>query len=123
MKIFQSGEDYLERILILRKKLPNVRLTDIANDMNYSKASVSVALKKLKSNNLIEINTEGFITLTSEGEKLALDIYEKHNWIFSLLTHIGVNEKTALEDACKIEHSLSEETFEKLKSFLNNTIK
>ena len=89
----------------------------------YSSIDVKSTLKKLKSNGLINVNHEGFITLTEQGEKLALTVYEKHNLISSFLIHIGVNEETALEDACKIEHNLSEETFDKLKQFLNNTVK
>jgi Mn-dependent DtxR family transcriptional regulator len=122
MHIFESGEDYLERILMLQNELGNVRAIDIANSMNYSKPSVSVALKKLKANNLIEINNEGNITLTVEGRKKALEVYERHTIITKFLLHIGVNKDVALKDACKIEHDLSDETFNKLKEFCN-TIK
>lgn len=122
MHIFESGEDYLERILMLQNELGNVRAIDIANSMNYSKPSVSVALKKLKANNLIEINKEGNITLTLEGRKKALEVYERHTIITKFLLHIGVNKDVALKDACKIEHDLSDETFNKLKEFCN-TIK
>jgi Mn-dependent DtxR family transcriptional regulator len=122
MHIFESGEDYLERILMLQNELGNVRAIDIANSMNYSKPSVSVALKKLKANNLIEINNEGNITLTLEGRKKALEVYERHTIITKFLLHIGVNKDVALKDACKIEHNLSDETFNKLKEFCN-TIK
>jgi Mn-dependent DtxR family transcriptional regulator len=122
MHIFESGEDYLERILMLQNELGNVRAIDIANSMNYSKPSVSVALKKLKANNLIEINNEGNITLTLEGRKKALEVYERHTIITKFLLHIGVNKDVALKDACKIEHDLSDETFNKLKEFCN-TIK
>ena len=122
MHIFESGEDYLERILMLQNELGNVRAIDIANSMNYSKPSVSVALKKLKANNLIEINNEGNITLTLEGRKKALEVYERHTIITKFLLHIGVNKDVALKDACKIEHDLSDETFNKLKEFCS-TIK
>ena len=122
MHIFESGEDYLERILMLQNELGNVRAIDIANSMNYSKPSVSVALKKLKANNLIEINNEGNITLTVEGRKKALEVYERHTIITKFLLHIGVNKDVELKDACKIEHDLSDETFNKLKEFCN-TIK
>ena len=122
MHIFESGEDYLERILMLQNELGNVRAIDIANSMNYSKPSVSVALKKLKANNLIEINNECNITLTVEGRKKALEVYERHTIITKFLLHIGVNKDVALKDACKIEHDLSDETFNKLKEFCN-TIK
>ena len=120
MHILESGEDYLERILMLQKTKGHVRAIDIANSMNYSKPSVSIALKKLKSNNLIEVNNDGIITLTDEGKNKALEIFERHTIITKFLLHIGVNNETALKDACKIEHDLSEETFNKLKDFCNN---
>ena len=120
MHILESGEDYLERILMLQSKIKNVRAIDIANAMNYSKPSVSVALKKLKANNLIEVNNDGIISLTDEGKKKALEIYERHTIINKFLLHIGVDSDTALKDACKIEHDLSDETFNKLKDFCNN---
>lgn len=120
MHIFESGEDYLERILMLQNELGNVRAIDIANSMSYSKPSVSVALKKLKANNLIEINNEGNITLTLEGRKKALEVYERHTIITKFLLHIGVNKDVALKDACKIEHDLSNETFEAIKKYINN---
>lgn len=124
MHIFESGEDYLERILMLQNKNGNVRAIDIANDMNYSKPSVSVALKKLKANNLIEVNADGLITLTEVGKAKALEIYERHTIITKFLLHIGVSKESALKDACKIEHDLSQETFLKLKKFCNeNNIK
>lgn len=123
MHILESGEDYLERILMLQNKNGNVRAIDIANDMNYSKPSVSIALKKLKANNLIEVNNDGIITLTNEGMKKALEIYERHTIITKFLLHIGVNKETALKDACKMEHDLSDETFNKLKIFCEQNIK
>ena len=119
MHILESGEDYLERILMLQNKNGSVRAIDIANAMNYSKPSVSVALKKLRANNLIEVNSEGIISLTEEGKKKALEIYERHTIITKFLIHIGVDSDTALKDACKIEHDLSNETFNKLKEFCN----
>ena len=119
MHIFESGEDYLERILMLQNKNGSVRAIDIANDMNYSKPSVSIALKKLKANNLIEVNNDGIITLTELGKTKALEIYERHTVITKFLLHIGVDKETALKDACKIEHDLSNETFNKLKEFCN----
>ncbi len=117
MHLFESGEDYLERILMLQNKNGNVRAIDIANAMNYSKPSVSVALKKLKASNLIEVSIDGNITLTELGKQKALDIYEKHTIITKFLSHIGVDNEAALKDACKIEHDLSIETFEKLKQY------
>ena len=119
MNILESLEDYLERILMLKEKLTNVRSIDIAQDMGYSKPSVSIAMKKLKEKELIEIDSKGYITLTNEGEAIASKTYEKHKLIFNLLVSIGVSETTARDDACKIEHQLSEETVSKLKEFAN----
>ena len=122
MHILQSGEDYLERILMLQKEKGSVRAIDIANSMNYSKPSVSVALKKLKSNGFIEVNDDGIITLTEEGKQKAINVFDRHTIITKFLLHIGVSSDVALKDACKIEHNLSEETFAKLKDFCD-TIK
>lgn len=115
MNKLESLEDYLERILMLSELQEHVRSIDIALSMGYSKPSVSIAMKKLKNKNLINIDDNGYITLTDEGLKIASKTYEKHKLVFNLLTSIGVSEKTAREDACKIEHSLSEETVNKLK--------
>ena len=125
MSVYKSGEDYLERILMLQENNKTVRAIDIAESMEYSRASVSIALKKLKADNLINVNTDGLITLTDQGRQTALTIYEKHRYITSFLIHLGVDEKIALEDACKIEHDLSLESFEKLKEFCikNNIVK
>lgn len=117
MSVFQSGEDYLERILILSKKLKKVRAIDIVNDMGFSKPSVSLAMKKLKENNLIEIE-KGAIILTDEGERIALNIYKKHELLTEFLISLGVSETTAKEDACQIEHHLSEESYEAIKRSL-----
>ncbi len=123
MSIYKSGEDYLERILMLQEKNGSVRAIDIAESMEYSRASVSIALKKLKNDELINVSGDSIITLTEKGRKTALEIYEKHKYITSFLIHLGVNENVALEDACKIEHDLSIESFEKLKEFcINNNI-
>lgn len=125
MSIYKSGEDYLERILMLQEKNGSVRAIDIAESMEYSRASVSIALKKLKNDELINVSGDSIITLTEKGKKTALEIYEKHKYITSFLIHLGVNENVALEDACKIEHDLSIESFEKLKEFCikNNIVK
>ena len=118
MNYLESAEDYLERILMLHKTSSIVRAIDIANDMNYSKASVSIAMKKLKNKNLIEINDKtGNITLTSEGERVALAVFERHLVITNALTSLGVSEEVAKKDACKIEHDISEETFLALKKY------
>ena len=112
----ESIEDYLEKILMLKEKQDVVKAIDIANFMSFSKASVSIALKKLKSYNYVTISEKGgYINLTEEGEKIARATYERHQVISRALMSLGVSEKTALEDACAVEHILSEETFEILK--------
>ena len=118
MNYLESKEDYLERILMLHKTNTIVRAIDIANNLNYSKASVSIAMKKLKNLNLIEINEKtGNISLTDEGEKIALRVFERHHIITQVLVSLGVSLETAKEDACKIEHDLSDETFNALKDY------
>ncbi len=118
MRIYESSEDYLERILILQKKLGNVRSIDIAVDMNYSKASISRAIKKLREENLITIGTGGNIILTEEGLRLANHIYERHTVLTKFFISLGVDENIASQDACKIEHDLSDESFQALKRYL-----
>lgn len=115
MEIHESAEDYLETILILKERLGQVRSIDIATELNYSKPSISVAMKKLRENGYILMDHEGFITLTPVGQKIASRIYDRHKLLTSFFIALGVNEKTAAEDACKIEHDLSEETFEKIR--------
>ena len=117
MNYLESLEDYLERILMLKERLGVVRSVDIANDMGYSKPSVSIAMKKLKDKGLIEIDDKGHIALTKEGYDIANITYEKHKVLSKLLVYIGVNEEVAKDEACKIEHALSKDTFEKLKQF------
>lgn len=111
----ESEEDYLETILILMEQLQAVRSVDIAEEMGYSKASISVAMKNLKEKEYIEISKEGYITLTPSGKKIASEIYERHKVITDLLIGLGVNPVTASEEACKIEHDISAETFEAIK--------
>lgn len=115
MNIYESAEDYLERILILKEKQGKVISLDIANSMNYSKASVSRAMKNLRENGYISVNSLGEIDLTPKGADIANRIYERHQMISKVLMMIGVSEEVALRDACKIEHDLSEETFEAIK--------
>ena len=119
MNIYESGEDYLETILILSKQNGNVKSIDIAQKMNFSKPSVSVAMKKLKEKGLIVVDEFGFITLTSSGLEIANKTYDRHSFITDLLVSLGVNEDTAKEDACKIEHNLSDETFTAIKRYFN----
>lgn len=115
MPIQESGEMYLETILVLSKKIGNVRSLDVANEMNYSKPSVSRAMGILKSEEYIVIDDDGFITLTSSGAKIAKKIYERHVVISDLLVSIGVDRKTADIDACRIEHVISDKTFKAIK--------
>ena len=117
-KINESSEDYLERILILSKKLPVVRSIDIANDMGFTKASVSIAMKNLKEKGHIEVSSAGFITLTDEGRSIAEMILERHNFVMNWLISLGVDEDIAAEDACRIEHVVSKDSFEAIKKFV-----
>ncbi len=111
----ESIEDYLETILDLQNKLGQVRSIDIANEMNYSKPSVSVAMKKLREKDYITVNENGHILLTPTGLKRASDVLERHTLISNWLISIGVSKETALEDACMIEHDLSDETYLAIK--------
>lgn len=120
MTYTESKEDYLERILMLKEEMPHVRAIDIVNSMGFSKPSVSIAIKKLKDLNLITIEPHtNYIDLTVEGEKIAANVYRRHKVISKLLIHLGVDEKIALEDACKIEHDISPETFSQLEKAYN----
>lgn len=119
MAIHKSGEDYLETILLLERKISYVRSIDIASEMGFSKPSVSRAVKILKSDGLIDIAQDGEITLTEKGREIAEEIYDRHTTLTWFLTGVlGVSAATAQEDACKIEHELSMETFKKLKRFI-----
>lgn len=118
MNIYESSEDYLERILQLQEKQEKVISIDIANSMNYSKASVSRAMKNLRENGYILVSSSGVITLTEKGFEIANRIYERHKTIAKVLMMLGVSEENALKDACKIEHDLSEETYSAIKSHM-----
>lgn len=121
MNVFESAEDYLERILMLSEKKQYIRAIDIANDMNFSKASVSIALKKLRDKEYVVVDeTNGSIHLTEEGKKIALKIYNRHKVLTEFFRYIGVSEKVAKEDACKIEHDLSDETMDRIEDFIKN---
>ena len=120
MKTYESKEDYLETILLLSNK-GNVRAIDIVNELHYSKPSVSIDMKKLKEEGLIEIINNN-ITLTSSGLEIASKVYERHEILTNALMSLGVNKETALIDACKIEHDLTEETFKAIKKYIE-TIK
>lgn len=115
MKIQESAENYLETILMLGHKKGNVRSIDIAHELEFKKPSVSVAMKNLRENGYIQVDDNGFITLTSSGREIAETMYERHILLSKWLTSLGVNEKTAVEDACKIEHVISKESFEAIK--------
>lgn len=117
MAIQESGEMYLETILLLSEKMENVHAIDVGREMGYSKPSVSRAMGILRENGLIEVADSGAITLTKEGKKRAKTVYEKHTILSELLMMIGVSKETAIEDACKAEHYISEETFKVLKKF------
>ena len=118
MQIHQSAEDYLETILILKERNHIVRSIDIANEMNFSKPSVSVAMKNLRENGYIEVSNEGFISLLPPGQEIAEKIYERHTLLTDWLVSLGVDAHTAAEDACRIEHCISSESFSALKHFL-----
>ena len=114
----ESLEDYLETILMLQKSRGQVRSIDIANEMNFTKPSVSVAMKNLREKGYITMDSTGYITLTESGRQRAEDVLERHTILADLLMHIGVSKETALADACKVEHDLSEESFEAIKRAL-----
>ncbi len=114
--IYESAENYLESILVLRSRIGLVRSIDVAGELNVSKPSVSIAMKKLRESGYIEVDGEGHITLLPEGEAIAQRIYERHQLLTNFFIRLGVSEETAAADACKIEHDLSDETFEKIKS-------
>lgn len=120
MQITESYEMYLETILILSEKTGKVRSIDICDYMNFSKPSISRAVNALKDEGYLEIASDGGITLTEEGEKIAKKIYERHTILSKCLVMLGVDEKTAAQDACKIEHDISDETFNAIKEHVNS---
>ena len=107
MKVMESAENYLETILVLQNRLPQVRSIDIVNELGFSKPSISVAMKNLREKGLILMNRDGHITLTDSGRQIAEMIYERHTLLTKWLTALGVDEKIAAEDACRIEHVIS----------------
>lgn len=118
MKLQESGEMYLETIYLLSKKQPVVRSVDVAEEMGYSKPSVSRAVGILKQAGYLLMDANGYLTLTPEGVKTAEKTYERHKVLSSFFEKLGVNEETASEDACKIEHVISDETLEAIKKFI-----
>lgn len=115
MKVQESAENYLETILVLSKRNGSVRSIDIVRELGFTKPSISVAMKNLRQNNYIIMDEEGYIKLTSDGLKIASKVYERHIIISKVLVKLGVGEKQAAEDACRIEHVISEESFEAIK--------
>ena len=114
MNIHESAEDYLESILVLKERQGMVRSIDVVHHLGYSKPSVSVAMKRLRENGYIEMDREGYITLLPPGEEIARRIYTRHKLVTRFLVQLGVSEEGAAADACKIEHDLSDESFEKI---------
>lgn len=120
MKIHESAENYLETILILSKIRNPVRSIDIASELDYTKPSVSIAMKNLRSSGHIRMDDDGHITLTESGLKIAESMYERHLLISDWLIFLGVDKKTALEDACRMEHVMSEQSFKAIKGHIEN---
>lgn len=114
----ESSENYLETILVLSKSRPVVRSVDIAEELGYKKSSVSVAMKHLREREHITVTKEGFIYLTPSGKEIAEMIYERHQLLTDWLMRLGVDEKIASEDACRIEHDISKESFEAIKAYI-----
>lgn len=115
----ESAENYLETILMLSKVRPVVRSVDIAEELGFKKSSISVAMKHLREKEQITVTKEGFIYLTDSGREIAEMIYERHELLTKWLTALGVDEKIASEDACRIEHDISQESFEAIKKYIN----
>ena len=115
MNIYESAENYLEAILSLHERNGLVRSIDIANELHFSKPSVSVAMKKLRESGYIEMDKDGFISLLPAGEEIASRIYERHKLLTRFFIRLGVDPEVAAADACKVEHDLSDETFQKIK--------
>ena len=118
----ESAENYLETILLLSKKLPVVRSVDIANELNFKKSSVSIAMKNLREKNHITVTDAGYIYLTDEGKEIAEMIFERHELITEILVKLGVDEEIASEDACRIEHVISKESFKAVRDFAKKNI-
>ena len=117
MGIHKSGEDYLETILTLREQHGTVRSVDVAEAMHFSKPSVSVAMKKLRESGYVTVDDTGLLSLTEAGETLARRIYHRHKVITTMLMAVGVDEETAAEEACQIEHVISDETLDKIRAY------
>lgn len=116
MKIYASGEDYLETVLVLQKEKGMVRSVDLARHMGFSKPSISHAVGVLKNGGFLTVDEDGYLHLTEDGREVAEKIYERHQFFTEQLVAVGVDRETAERDACRIEHAISEETFQKLKA-------
>lgn len=116
MKIYASGEDYLEAVLVLQKKKDMVRSVDLARHMGFSKASISHAVGVLKNGGFLTVDEDGYFHLTEDGREVAEKIYERHQFFTEQLVAVGVDRESAERDACRIEHAISEEAFQKLKA-------
>ncbi len=122
MSVHESGEMYLEAILVLTKKTGYVRSIDVSEYLGYSKPSVSRAMGILRNGEYITVDSDGSILLTEKGLEIAEKIYERHTLLTKLLVHIGVSEEVAAEDACKLEHAISDESFDALKKYAANVL-
>ena len=123
MKIMESAQNYLETIYMLQRKNGSVRSVDIAHELSYSKPSVSVAMKNFREAGYVTVDESGEIKLTKKGEEIAISMYERHTLIAKALMAIGVSEETAYTDSCKIEHHISDESFDRIKDFINKKLK
>ncbi|MCL2383349.1 MAG: metal-dependent transcriptional regulator [Oscillospiraceae bacterium] len=121
MKVQESTQNYLETILMLSQGENKVRSIDISHKLEYSKPSVSVAMKKLRLDGYIHIDSDGYITLTESGRKIAESMYERHTIISNWLISLGIDKQIALDDACRIEHVISEQSFQAIKSHITKT--
>lgn len=119
----ESLEDYLETILVLSRRLSVVRSIDVANELNFSKPSVSVAMKNLKNRGYITVSENGYLCLTDEGLKIAEGVYERHTLLTDWLVHLGVPPKVAASDACKMEHDITPESYEAMKKCILSILK
>ena len=122
MAIYQSGEDYLEKILMLNERLGYARSMDIASELKVSKPSVSIAVKKLREDGYVEMDNNGHISLTPEGRRIAERIYDRHKVLSALLRKLGVSDETAALDACKMEHVVSDETFSAMCRYVHKSL-
>ena len=122
MHVYESAEDYLEAILVIRERRGMVRSIDIANELGFSKPSVSVAMKKLRESGYIQMDADGYIQLLPAGEEIAGSIYERHRLLTEMFVYLGVSREVAAADACKVEHDLSAETFAKIKAYIRRVL-